>query len=75
MGLLRCFYTAVLLQCRVLETRGECPELVMRLDFMVVHPLLCVLPASDCQNTCVCECVCVCLLTQQMVTLIFSMFL
>ena len=36
MALLRCFYTAVPLQCRVLETGGECTELVMRLDFMVV---------------------------------------
>lgn len=30
MALLRCFYTAVLLQCCVLETGAECTELVIR---------------------------------------------
>ncbi len=30
MALLRCFYTVVPLQCQVLESRGECTELVIR---------------------------------------------
>lgn len=52
---LKCFYMAVPLQCHALETGGECSELVMRFDFMVVrtavylHVLL-----SDGQNMCVC---------------------
>lgn len=40
MALSRCFYTSVPLQCRMLET-GECSELVLMLDFMVVHTAVC----------------------------------
>lgn len=69
MALLRCFYTAVPLQCRVLETGGECTELVMRLDFMVVHAAVCLagtLPEVMAKT---------CVLTQQMVRVVFSEFL
>lgn len=31
------FCTAVPLPCRVLETKRECTELIMRLDLMVIH--------------------------------------
>lgn len=42
MALLRLFfYTAVLLQCRVLETGGECTEMAVRSDFMAVHAAVC----------------------------------
>lgn len=59
---LRCFFfnTAVPLQCRVLETGGECTGLVMRLDFLRPPSTpVCVL-ADVMVKTCVC------LLTQQM---------
>lgn len=47
------FNTAVPLQCRVLETGGECTGLVMRLDFTVpVHPSVC-FSRRDGQNMCV----------------------
>lgn len=54
------FNTAVPLQCRVLETGGECTGLVMRLDFLRPPSTpVCVL-ADVMVKTCVC------LLTQQM---------
>lgn len=62
MFLLRCFCTAVPPRCRVLETGGECTELVMRLGFMVVHTAVCLVGPLPQVMVKTCVCVCVCLL-------------
>lgn len=60
MALSRSFYTAVPLQCCVLETGRECTQLVIGLDVRVVHTTVCLADTLPDMmgRTCVCVFAC-----------------